>query len=162
MNRIGGRERLPAGGKWLATIGCRECKETGFKGRVAIHEFLQVSDELRDLISRHAPEHDMRRAARAAGMRTLLEDGILKASLGMTTLEAVLEVVSASETAPTATVTAPSSPRRPWPCPSWWPRRSNRRTMRRPHPHAADTTATQSRPASVSSSSRTAARSRRS
>ena len=47
----------------------------------------------------------MRRAARSAGMRTLLEDGILKASMGLTTLEAVLEVVSSAD--PVVAVTAP-------------------------------------------------------
>lgn len=114
VKRLGGRDRLPAGGQWLAARGCPEGKQIGFKGRVAIHEFLQVSDELRDLILRRAPEHEMRRAARAAGMRTLLEDGILKASLGLTTLEAVLEVVSPAETVvvvtPPVEVTAPVAP----------------------------------------------------
>jgi PleD family two-component response regulator len=59
---------------------------------MGIHELLQVTDELRELITRRAPEHEIRMAARAGGMRTLLEDGIAKAAQGLTTLEAVLKV----------------------------------------------------------------------
>jgi len=94
VEKIGGPERLPADAKWLAGRGCKECKQSGFKGRLAIHELLQVTDELRELITRRAPEHELRKAARAAGMRTLVEDGITKAAEGLTTLEAVLKVVA--------------------------------------------------------------------
>jgi PleD family two-component response regulator len=53
-----------------------------------------VNDELRALITARAPEHELRRAARKAGMRTLIEDAIAKAAQGLTTLEAILQVVS--------------------------------------------------------------------
>ena len=94
IEKLGGIDRLPANGKWLARRGCEKCKKSGFRGRVAIHELLQMNDELRDLITRRAPEHEIRRAARAGGMRTLIEDGIAKAAHGLTTLEALLQVVS--------------------------------------------------------------------
>src|ERR1700676_1455496 len=97
VEKIGGPERLPAQGKWLSGRGCRECKQSGFKGRIAVHELLQVNDELRALITRRAPEHEIRRAARASGMHTLIEDGILKAAQGLTTLEAVVRVVSSDD-----------------------------------------------------------------
>jgi len=93
VEKLGGFERLPADGKWLTGRGCEQCGQSGFKGRLAIHEVLVVSDELRELISRRAPEHEIRRGARAAGMRTLVEDGIAKSAQGLTTLEAVLKVV---------------------------------------------------------------------
>jgi PleD family two-component response regulator len=60
---------------------------------------LVVNDELRELISRRAPEHEIRRAARTAGMRTLIEDGIAKAAQGLTTLEAVLKVIKLDDAA---------------------------------------------------------------
>jgi hypothetical protein len=60
---------------------------------MAIHELLLVTDEVRDLISRRAPDHEIRKVAKAAGMRTLLEDGISKAAQGLTTLDEVLRVV---------------------------------------------------------------------
>ncbi len=66
---------------------------------MGIHELLVVNDEIRDLISRRASEHAIRKAARNAGMRTLVEDGILKAAQGLTTLEDVVRVVSADDTA---------------------------------------------------------------
>jgi len=93
VEKLGGPDRLPADAKWLAGRGCEKCAQSGFKGRLAIHELLVVSDELRELISRRAPEHELRRAARTAGMRTLVEDGIAKAAQGLTTLAAVLQVV---------------------------------------------------------------------
>jgi len=97
VEKIGGPSLLPANGKWRAGRGCEKCGQTGFKGRIGIHEMLQVNDELRELITRRAPEHEIRRAARAAGMRTLVEDGIAKAAQGLTTLEAVLKVVAADD-----------------------------------------------------------------
>jgi type IV pilus assembly protein PilB len=94
LNKLGGFERLPSEAKWLAGRGCEKCMQTGFKGRLAVHELLQVNDELRALITARAPEHELRKAARTAGMRTLIEDAIAKAAQGLTTLEAILQVVS--------------------------------------------------------------------
>ena len=99
LEKLGGLDRLPADGKWLSGRGCEKCDQSGFKGRLAIHELLVVNDDLRDLISRRAPEHEIRKAARRAGMRTLIEDGIAKAARGLTTLEAVLKVVKLDEAA---------------------------------------------------------------
>jgi type IV pilus assembly protein PilB len=99
VEKLGGLDRLPAEGKWLTGRGCENCGQSGFKGRLAIHELLVVNDELRELISRRAPEHEIRRAARTAGMRTLIEDGIAKAAQGLTTLEAVLKVIKLDDAA---------------------------------------------------------------
>ena len=89
----------PPGGKWLAGRGCDKCMQSGFKGRLAVHELLQVTDELRALITARAPEHELRVAARAAGMRTLIEDAVVKAAQGLTTLEAIMQVVSSDDSA---------------------------------------------------------------
>src|SRR5437773_8345976 len=53
-----------------------------------------INDEVREMIAARAPELEIRRAARRAGMRTLLEDGIAKAAQGLTTIDDVLRVVS--------------------------------------------------------------------
>jgi CheY-like chemotaxis protein len=107
LKKIGGLERLPPDGKWLAGRGCEKCMHSGFKGRLAIHELLQVDDELRALITARVPEHELRTAARAAGMRTLLEDAVAKGAQGLTTLEAILQVVSPDDaTVPEASVAA--------------------------------------------------------
>ena len=92
IEKIGGNHQLPADGQWVAGRGCKECGETGYRGRLAIHELLVVTDEVRDLISRRAQDHEIRRVARASGMRTLLEDGVSKAARGLTTLDEVLRV----------------------------------------------------------------------
>jgi type IV pilus assembly protein PilB len=97
VEKMGGAGLLPANGQWRAGRGCEKCGQTGYKGRIGIHELLQVNDDLRELITRRAPEHEIRRAARTAGMRTLVEDGIAKAAQGLTTLEAVLKVVAADD-----------------------------------------------------------------
>jgi type IV pilus assembly protein PilB len=99
IEKAGGAGRLPSGAKWVRGRGCEECRQSGCKGRMAIHELLVVNDEVRELISRRASEHAIRKAARDAGMRTLVEDGIQKAAQGLTTLDEVVRVVSADETA---------------------------------------------------------------
>jgi hypothetical protein len=98
IEKAGGASRLPPGAKWVAGEGCDQCDGTGLKGRIAIHEVLAADDEIRDLIAGRAAEHLIKKAARQAGMRTLLEDEIDKAARGLTTLEEVLRVVSHSET----------------------------------------------------------------
>ncbi len=99
IEKAGGASRLPANAKWVAGRGCQECNQSGAKGRMAIHELLVVNEEVRELITRRASEHAIRKAARDGGMRTLLEDGIVKAAAGLTTLEEVVRVVSADDAA---------------------------------------------------------------
>ena len=69
--------------------GCSRCQGTGYKGRVAIFEMLEMNTELRELAFERAPSSELRKAARASGMRTLLEDGKLKVFSGVTTPEEV-------------------------------------------------------------------------
>jgi type IV pilus assembly protein PilB len=97
LEKLGGAARLPPDGRWLAGPGCEQCDGAGLKGRIAIHEILQVNDEARELIAGRATEQALRKAGRRVGLRTLLEDGIDKASQGLTTLEEVLRVVAVSE-----------------------------------------------------------------
>jgi type II secretory ATPase GspE/PulE/Tfp pilus assembly ATPase PilB-like protein len=73
-------------------IGCDTCNRTGFKGRVALHELLCGSDELRNLIQSRAKTTEMQRLAVREGMVTLVQDGILKILAGLTTYEQVRAV----------------------------------------------------------------------
>lgn len=66
--------------------GCPRCGETGYRGRVAIAEVLTVTGELRRLIASGAPTDELRAAARLAGMRSLVDDGLEKALAGVTSL----------------------------------------------------------------------------
>ena len=72
--------------------GCDKCGKTGYKGRKGIFEIFKVDDEIQRLIFDHAPASVLRERARAMGMRTLREDGMLKVASGMTSLQEVLRV----------------------------------------------------------------------
>jgi general secretion pathway protein E len=65
---------------------------TGYLGRGTIMEFLVMDDNLRRLVMQHAGMGEIEEAARAAGMRTMYEDGLVKAMQGLTTIEEVLRV----------------------------------------------------------------------
>ncbi|GMV96147.1 MAG: Flp pilus assembly complex ATPase component TadA [Phycisphaerae bacterium] len=69
--------------------GCKRCNNTGFRGRMGIFEMMTLTNELRELAFNRASTSQIRKAARAAGMRNLLDDGKLKILRGVTTLEEV-------------------------------------------------------------------------
>jgi type IV pilus assembly protein PilB len=72
--------------------GCFECGGTGFRGRTAIHELLDLSDRIRELILDRRPSSEIRRAAREEGMTFLRESAIEKARMGETTLREINKV----------------------------------------------------------------------
>ena len=75
--------------------GCRNCKETGYKGRMAIFELLMINDVIRRMILEQKSALDIRDYALKNGMKTLRQDGILKANNGMTTVEEVMHSTQA-------------------------------------------------------------------
>jgi general secretion pathway protein E len=72
--------------------GCPDCKQTGYRGRLGIHELLIVDDEVRNLTMKAADSASIRRVAAAKGMNSLREDGAEKVLNGQTTIEEVLRV----------------------------------------------------------------------
>jgi type IV pilus assembly protein PilB len=70
--------------------GCNHCRQSGFRGRYGIFEMMRMSSQIRELTFAQAPTQEIRRKARSGDMRTLLEDGVLKALKGTTTLDEVL------------------------------------------------------------------------
>lgn len=72
--------------------GCDRCKETGFSGRIGIFEVMIPDEEIRKLIVRKESAEVIKKAAVAKGMRTLKEDGLLKAECGFTAIDEVLRV----------------------------------------------------------------------
>jgi type IV pilus assembly protein PilB len=72
--------------------GCIECAGTGFRGRTAIHELLDLSDRIREMILARKPTSEIRRAAREEGMRFLRESALDKVRSGMTTLKEINKV----------------------------------------------------------------------
>jgi len=72
--------------------GCIECAGTGFRGRTAIHELLDLSDRIREMILGKKPTSEIRRAAREEGMRFLRESALDKVKAGLTTLKEINKV----------------------------------------------------------------------
>jgi len=90
LRRIGLSEGEIQGAKLYKGMGCERCGGTGYKGRYAIHELLVVDDEIRHAIVAGKSATEIKELSRKKGMKTLREDGIYKALLGITTLEEVL------------------------------------------------------------------------
>ncbi|MFA5173220.1 MAG: GspE/PulE family protein [Candidatus Paceibacterota bacterium] len=69
--------------------GCEKCNGTGYKGRVGLYELFQVNDEVQEAIEKKNSVLEIKEMARKQGMITMQEDGVLKALLGITSLEEV-------------------------------------------------------------------------
>jgi type IV pilus assembly protein PilB len=72
--------------------GCDECNGTGYRGRVAIIELLELNDEIRDLIIAKVPATRLKQAARDAGVMFLRESAVEKFAEGITTLKEINRV----------------------------------------------------------------------
>jgi type II secretory ATPase GspE/PulE/Tfp pilus assembly ATPase PilB-like protein len=70
--------------------GCRNCQQTGYRGRTGIFEVMAVSDEIRSLILHRAPSHELRKVATKQGMKSLREDGWRLVREGRTTVDEVM------------------------------------------------------------------------
>ena len=78
------------GTDWIRVEGCDACQHTGYRGRMGIYELVPMTDELQNMIVAGANLNDLKRLAhRDQGHRTLLQDGLIKASQGRTTVEEV-------------------------------------------------------------------------
>ncbi len=90
---------IPAGVAIYRSVGCRECRNTGFYGRHAIFEWMDTDEQIRRMILTSASTDQIREAARRNGMHTLAEDGWRLVQRGITTVEEVLSVTTAKEVA---------------------------------------------------------------
>jgi type IV pilus assembly protein PilB len=77
--------------------GCSNCNHTGYRGRKGIYEMMRMSNMIREMTFNREPAQAIRRQARLGGMKTLLEDAVLKAVAGITTLEEVLSICHHTE-----------------------------------------------------------------
>jgi len=77
--------------------GCRECRNTGYSGRVAVYELMKMNDELRRALSRGEDASALRRIAVKSGMKTLRYDALTKVHQGITSVHEVLNVMFAPE-----------------------------------------------------------------
>ncbi len=72
--------------------GCDQCGNTGYKGRIGIYEVLEINEKIKDLILKKASSGEISSAALEQGMMTIMQDGLIKAKTGTTTIEEVLRV----------------------------------------------------------------------
>lgn len=73
--------------------GCSACSGTGYKGRLALHELMIVSEEIERLTVEHASTDEIKKIAESQGMRPLRLDGLAKVAQGLTTIEEIFRVV---------------------------------------------------------------------
>lgn len=78
--------------QWKKAIGCPQCQNTGYQGRIGIYEMVYISPEMQTLILNHSSATTMRQLAAKQGFRCLQDDGLIKAYQGMTSLEEVLRI----------------------------------------------------------------------
>ncbi|MFH0780674.1 MAG: ATPase, T2SS/T4P/T4SS family [Pseudomonadota bacterium] len=91
LQRLGVSEKDVMGAQFRKGRGCTDCKQTGYKGRVGVFEVLVLNELVRSAILEQKTSYDIRKISiEHAGLVTLLEDGLLKAAAGVTSIEEVL------------------------------------------------------------------------
>jgi type IV pilus assembly protein PilB len=81
---------IPPGAKFYRPVGCKECKDMGYRGRIGMHELLVMTDPLKAFAIKQMASGPLREFAMQQGMKSLLQDGLLKALAGYTTIREVL------------------------------------------------------------------------
>ena len=82
---------------FFRSVGCDACNHTGYRGRTAIHELLDMSDTIREMIIERRPGSEIRRQAEKEGLSSLRESAVKKVFLGMTTLHEINRVTFVEE-----------------------------------------------------------------
>jgi len=83
-------------GRWtpFMHVGCENCKNTGYKGRVGIYQVMPISEEINRIIMKNGNAIDIAEQARREGIRDLRKSGLLKVRQGLTSLEEVEAVTN--------------------------------------------------------------------
>jgi type IV pilus assembly protein PilB len=97
LKLLGFREDEIENTTFMRGRGCSRCNGNGYHGRQGIFELMEMSGSIRELAFKQAPVSELRAAARAAGMRSLLEDGKRKIRAGITTPEELVRITQASD-----------------------------------------------------------------
>jgi type IV pilus assembly protein PilB len=91
LERIGYSPRDIRNSEFRKGTGCAHCQYTGYRGRVGIFELLILDEQVRSSVIEQKPSQDIRKASiESTGLVTLLEDGLVKAAAGLTTIDEVL------------------------------------------------------------------------
>jgi type IV pilus assembly protein PilB len=95
LKAIGLRPEIAKKANFMKGKGCTYCSKTGYRGRMGIYELMSMTSQIREMCFKGAPTQELRKVARKQGMRTLFEDGMIKALKGQTTLDEVLRITHA-------------------------------------------------------------------
>lgn len=93
---------------WRQPVGCEKCQKTGYSGRVGIYEIIEMTVEMQKLIVGRANISEMYQLAKENGFRTLRQDGLVKAYLGITSIEEVYRVAQVEQMSQLLDETSPS------------------------------------------------------
>jgi len=92
LNRIGYSTQDLGDTTFYSAKGCKECRHSGYSGRLGAYELLVLNQQVKDAILQNKSSYEIRRISfETSEMTTLLEDGLLRASLGLTSLQEVLK-----------------------------------------------------------------------
>ena len=83
--------------KLFTTVGCDKCNMTGFKGRIGIFEAIKTDDAIEKIMPENPSEHEIKKVARAQGILSMRQDGLVKMLTGITSFEEVQSVVDLNE-----------------------------------------------------------------
>ena len=88
---------LEAGETLYRPVGCKECRETGYRGRVGVFEVIRITEQMANLIQARTPLPELRRAAAREGMKLLADSALEKVHEGITSLEEALSITISAE-----------------------------------------------------------------
>jgi type II secretory ATPase GspE/PulE/Tfp pilus assembly ATPase PilB-like protein len=84
-------------GEIYRSVGCAECDNTGYRGRMAIMEIFKMNQDIDELIALRSTGREIREAARKTGYRTLAEDAVARILAGLTDIDEVSRVVDLTD-----------------------------------------------------------------
>jgi type IV pilus assembly protein PilB len=100
LQGLGLRPELAKKANFMKGKGCSNCNKTGYRGRMGIYELMTMTNQIREMTFKGESTQTLRKVARKQGMRTLFEDGMIKAMKGQTTLDEVLRITQHDMVAP--------------------------------------------------------------
>ncbi|MCE9508666.1 MAG: type II/IV secretion system protein, partial [Alphaproteobacteria bacterium] len=78
-------------------VGCKECNNSGFKGRVGIHEILYIDEEIETILAANGHKHEMKAVAIKNGFKSMRDDGIMKVYDGLISLDGLTKSINFSD-----------------------------------------------------------------
>lgn len=92
LKGLGLKPELAKKANFMKGRGCSNCNKSGYRGRMCLTELMVMTTQIRELAFKNAPTQEIKKVARKQGMRTLFEDGMIKAIKGLTTIDEVLRI----------------------------------------------------------------------